>query len=59
MMPNNEDPRCGDFGQFRIEDSRNDLLNTVATLVDNGYSVTVKRLELEGAYLIMYRFGEL
>lgn len=55
-----KDARSDDFGQFRIKNNWKEVQDIVDSLVDNGYSVTVKKSNTESIeYLVMYRFGEL
>ena len=56
-----KDPRCEDFGQFRIEGNVSDARHLVEALVSNGYSVTLKedRTGINGRVFVMYRFSDL
>lgn len=53
-----KDPRCDDFGQFRIRGTFSSIQEFVQTLVNNGYSVTIRNdKDPEGKPLVFILFS--
>lgn len=58
-----KDPRCDDFGQFRIEGVFADAEHLIEALVNNGYSVTLREDRSKSSYgtacrvIVMYKFN--